>query len=115
MEVIWARASATSEDVREALASRHPMKESTARTILKRLEEKGYVKHKVVGRTHVYRGVDDAQDVAAKAVRQIVEKFLRGSVEQLLVGMVDDRLVDEKELQRLAQRIGRRKRLPEGE
>src|SRR5215471_11655040 len=81
MDVVWTRTSATGEDVREALAVRHPMKESTARTILKRLEEKGYVKHKVVGRTHVYRGVDDAQNVAAKAVRQIVEKFCRGSVE----------------------------------
>ena len=47
--------------------------------------------------------------MAAKAVRQIVEMFCGGSVEQLLVGMVNNDLVDEKELQRLAQRIARRK------
>jgi BlaI family penicillinase repressor len=109
MDVVWERKAATAEDVRLALADRHPMKESTVRTILKRLEEKGYVDHIVDGRTNVYRGVDAPQNVAAKAVRQIIERLCGGSVEALLVGMVNDDLVDESELQRLAQRIARRK------
>jgi BlaI family penicillinase repressor len=109
MNVVWEKRSATAEDVRLALAQRHPMKESTVRTILKRLEDKGYVQHHTDGRTNVYRGVDAPQNVAAKAVRQIIERFCGGSVEQLLVGMVNDDVVDERELQRLAQRIARRK------
>ena len=109
MDVVWRRRAATAEEVREELAERHPMKESTARTILKRLEEKGYVRHRVEGRTNVYSGIDAPQNVAAKAVRQIIERFCGGSVEQLLVGMVNDDVVDERELQRLAQRIARRK------
>jgi len=109
MGIVWARPSATAEDVRLALAEAHPMKESTVRTVLSRLEEKGYVKHHVEGRANVYTGVDEPQSVAAKAVRQIIERFCGGSVEQLLVGMVNNRVVDEQELQRLAQRIARRK------
>src|SRR5205085_8569606 len=98
------------EDVRAALADRHPMKESTARTMLKRLEEKGYVRHRVEGRTNIYSGIDAPQSVAAKAVRQIIDRFCGGSVEQLLVGMVANDVVDEQELQRLAQRISQRKK-----
>jgi len=113
MEVVWERKSATAEDVRLALAERHPMKESTARAIFKRLEEKGYVDHSVDGRTNVYRGMDGPQNVAANAVRQIIERFCGGSVEQLLIGMVNDDVVDESELQRLAQRIARRKKTEE--
>ena len=109
MSVIWERESATAEEVRTALASRHPMKESTARTILTRLEEKGYLTHSVDGRTNVYRGVDEPQNVAAGAVRQIIERLCGGSVEQLLIGMVDDEVLSERELQRLAQKIARRK------
>jgi predicted transcriptional regulator len=109
MGVVWSRASCTAEDVRTALADRHPMKESTVRTMLKRLEEKGYVRHRVDGRTNVYSGVDAPQSVAAKAVRQIIDRFCGGSVEQLLVGMVANDVVDERELERLAQRIARRK------
>jgi predicted transcriptional regulator len=109
MDVVWDRKSATAEDVRLALAERHPMKESTVRTVLKRLEEKGYVDHHVDGRTNVYRGVDAPQSVAARAVRQIIERFCGGSVEQLLVGMVNNDVVEESELKRLAERIARRK------
>ena len=109
MDVVWERNTATAEDVRLALADRHPMKESTVRTILKRLEEKGYVDHSVDGRTNVYRGVDEPQNVAARAVRNIIDRFCGGSVEALLLGMVNNDVVDESELQRLAQRIARRK------
>jgi predicted transcriptional regulator len=109
MEVVWAKSACTSEDVRTVLAERHPMKESTARTMLARLEQKGYVRHRVEGRTNVYSGIDAPQSVAAKAVRQIIERFCGGSVEQLLVGMVANDVVDKRELERLAQRIARRK------
>jgi len=109
MNVIWKRPSATAEDVREALAARHPMKDSTARTVLKRLEEKGYLEHRVEGRTNIYRGLTAPQNVAVRAVRQIIDRFCGGSVEQLLIGMVDDEVLDEQELQRLAKKILRRK------
>ena len=110
MDVVWGRPSATAEQLREALAQRHPMKESTARTMLSRLEEKGYLTHSVDGRTNVYRGVEGPRAVAAGAVRHIIERLCGGSVEQLLVGMVDGEVLDERELQRLAQKIARRKK-----
>ena len=66
MEVVWRRTSATAEDVRGDLAERRPMKESTVRTILKRLEEKGYISHRVDGRTNVYSSSDAPENVAAK-------------------------------------------------
>jgi BlaI family transcriptional regulator, penicillinase repressor len=109
MNVVWKRSSATAEDVRDALAVRHPMKDSTARTVLKRLEEKGYLAHRVEGRTNVYRGLTAPQNVAVRAVRQIIDRFCGGSIEQLLVGMVNDEVLDEQELQRLANRIARLK------
>jgi BlaI family penicillinase repressor len=107
MDVIWKRSSGTAEDVRGALASTHPMKDSTARTVLKRLEEKGYLAHRVEGRTNIYRGLTAPQHVAVRAVRQIIDRFCGGSIEQLLVGMVDDEVLDEQELQRLAKKIVR--------
>jgi predicted transcriptional regulator len=109
MEVLWARPSATADDVRLALSARHPMKESTTRTILKRLEEKGYVRHSVDARVNIYTCIDAPQNLAARAVRQILDRFCGGSVEQLLVGMVSDKVIDEDELQRLARLIAQRK------
>ncbi|MEO8596238.1 MAG: BlaI/MecI/CopY family transcriptional regulator [Candidatus Solibacter sp.] len=109
MEIVWQNASCSADEVRVALAGRHPMKESTARTMLTRLEEKGYVRHTVEGRTNKYTGVEAPNNVAAQAVRQIIDRFCGGSVEQLLVGMVANEVVDSQELERLAQRIAHRK------
>jgi predicted transcriptional regulator len=110
MDYLWSRGPASAEQVREALASSHPMKESTTRTIVLRLERKGYLKHTLDGRTHIYSGVDQPRNVAARAVRQLIDRFCGGSLEQLLVGMVDDRVVDHTELEQIARRIAREKR-----
>lgn len=109
MEVLWKRAHATAENVRDALTERHPMKDSTARTILKRLEGKGYIKHRVDGRTNIYRVSEPRQSLAVSAVQQIINRLCGGSVEQLIVGMVDRELLDERELRRVAERLARRR------
>jgi BlaI family transcriptional regulator, penicillinase repressor len=113
MGIVWKRGSVTAEDVRMALAQRHPMKESTVRTILKRLEDKGYVRHRVEGRTNVYSSIDGPHSVAARAVRQIMDRFCNGSLEQLLLGMVNHDLLDERELELLARRIRRNRKRSE--
>ena len=109
MDVLWERGTATSEDIRTALAKRHFMKESTARTILKRLEDKGYVRHHVEGRTNIYSGLEPRANVAARALQRVIDRLYGGSVEELLIGMVDSEVVDGQELANLARRIARRK------
>jgi len=109
MHVVWERRKASAEDVREALAKHHFMKESTCRTILRRLEEKGYVSHTVDGRTNIYKVLEPRANVAARAVRHIIDRFCGGSVEKLLVGMVESEVVDSRELKELAAKIARRK------
>src|SRR5258708_19303207 len=79
MDIVWLRDSVTTEDVRAALAERHPMKESTVRTVLSRLEAKGYIQHRVDGRSNIYAGQDAPRNEAAKAVRQIIERFCGGA------------------------------------
>jgi BlaI family penicillinase repressor len=110
MQVVSERRRVTAADVREALAKHHFMKESTCRTILRRLEEKGYVSHEVEGRTNIYRGLVPQSSIAAKAIRHIIDRFCGGSVERLLVGMVESEVIDGRELKDLASKITRRKR-----
>jgi predicted transcriptional regulator len=110
MDVLWERGAATAEDVRTALAKRHFMKESTVRTVLSRLEDKGYARHRVEGRTNVYSGIEQPSNVAAKAVRQIIDRLCNGSVEQLLVGMVENEVIDGQDLANLARKIAKRKK-----
>ena len=105
MQVVWRRKNVTAEEVRTKLAGRRTLKDSTVRTILRRLEAKGYVKHITEGRTYVYSPKVASQSVATDAVRAIVDHFCDGSVENLLVGMVDDELITPELLDELAERI----------
>jgi predicted transcriptional regulator len=108
MSSVWRRGSATAEQVREDLAPKHKLKESTIRTLLGRLEKKGHLKHTVDGRTYVYASTEGPQSFAIQAVRQLIERFCAGSAEQLLVGMVDHEVVDAAQLRRLAEEIEKR-------
>jgi len=109
MDFLWPHGAATAEQVREALAPKHPLKDATVRTVLRRLEEKGYVTHRTEGRTFVYEGTERPYNIAAGAVRQIIDRLCGGSVEQLLVGMVEHEVIDRHELESLARKIARRK------
>ncbi len=109
MEILWKNGPGTAEQIRESLAPRHALKDSTVRTILKRLQEKGYVTYKVEGKAFVYSGVEKPRNVAVRAVRQILDKFCDGSLEQLLVGLVENEVVDRAELQELAKKLGQSK------
>jgi len=108
MDYIWSHGPSTAEACREALASSRPMKDSTIRTVLRRLEDKGYVTHQVEGRTFIYRAADRRQNVAARAVKNIIDRFCGGSAEELVLGMVDNEVLDHKQLERLARRIAER-------
>ncbi|HEX8711923.1 MAG TPA: BlaI/MecI/CopY family transcriptional regulator [Terracidiphilus sp.] len=101
--IVWRKAAINAEQVREELD--RPLKESTVRTVLRRLEEKGYLAHSVDNRTFVYRPAETQQRVAGRAAQRIADWFCGGSVEALLVGMVDSQVLDRTELQRLADRI----------
>jgi predicted transcriptional regulator len=106
LQLLWQHATLSAEQVREELdLLDRPLKDSTIRTVLRRLEEKGYVNHILDNRTFLYSPAEPAQMVAGRAVKRILEWFCEGSVEALLVGMVDSSVLDSKELKRLAERI----------
>jgi BlaI family transcriptional regulator, penicillinase repressor len=107
MQLVWAKGPVTAEGVREQLPRR--LKESTVRTVLRRLEEKGYVGHTVEGRTYVYQATEARGRVAARAVQRIVDWFCNGSVDEVLVGMVDTAMLDRKRLRMLTDRMSQTK------
>src|SRR6201996_214008 len=107
MQLGWRPAPVTAEAVREKLT--RPLKESTVRTVLRRLEDKGFVTHTVEGRTFHFEAAEKRGAVAARAVQRIVNWFCNGSLEEVLVGMVDNAQLDPKQLQALSDKIAKAK------
>jgi BlaI family transcriptional regulator, penicillinase repressor len=107
MQLVWANGAMTAETVRKRLTRR--LKESTVRTVLHRLERKGYVIHTVDGRTYVYAAAEPRGRVAAKAVQRIVDWFCNGSVDEVLVAMVDSAMLDTRQLRMVAKKVSKMK------
>ena len=111
MQVLWERGPSTVAEVRDAL--KDELAYTTVLTILRTLEEKGYVDHREEGRAHRYLATV-ARDVAQKsALQALSQRLFKGSIELLLVQLVsDDKLTDEEvaRIRRLlAQRAKARK------
>ena len=112
LQLVWDHGPSTADWVQKALP--RPLKESTVRTVLKRLEGKGHLTHRVDQRTYVYEPVDTRGRAAARAVKRIVDRFCRGSIEEVLVGLIDARIVDRQELRRVAEKLAAEKSVREG-
>jgi predicted transcriptional regulator len=107
LNLVWKHGPTTADAIQKLLG--HALKESTVRTVLRRLEDKGYLTHTVDNRTFIYTATEERSKAAARAVKRIVDRFCNGSVEEVLVGMVDAQILDRKELQRLADKIAKAK------
>jgi predicted transcriptional regulator len=109
LDFLWTNGPATGEAVREGIRRQHPLKDSSVRTLLRRLEARGLVNHTVEGKVFVYAAGVPSQHIATSAVRQIIQRFYSGSVERLLVGMVDENVLSAADLERLAKKVRTRK------
>lgn len=105
LDLLWTHGPATADAVREGLHAAHPLKDSSVRTLLRRLEARGYLTHRLDGKVFVYRTTVPAQSLAARTVRQVIDRFCSGSVEQFLTGMVDEKVLSIHELRRLAKKV----------
>jgi predicted transcriptional regulator len=107
LDFLWTSGPATAERIREALLPRHQLKDSSVRTLLRRLEARGYLTHDVEGKAFVYKARVRPKRVAARAVRHLIDRFWGGSVEQFLAGMVDEKVLTLEELERLTRKVKR--------
>ena len=108
VSILWAGGEMTAADVRGKVA--RDLKDPTIRTVLRRLEDKGYVTHTVAAGTFVYRPRESADSAAADALKGILDKFCGGSLERALQALVDASLVEPRQLLAIASRLKRRAR-----
>ena len=109
VDLIWKAGPSTAEQVRQGLAPKYELKDSTIRTLLRRLEDRDYLTHTVDGKVFVYRAAVPPRSLAARSVQQIIERFWSGSAEQFLAGMVDEKVLTRAQIRKLASKVKDRK------
>jgi predicted transcriptional regulator len=99
MQVLWERGPATVAEVRDALPD--VMAYTTVLTVLRRLEDKGFVSHVEEGRAHRYHPLVQPEEVRESALERLTRKMFGGSPERLLTHMVSHRKFSRQEVRRL--------------
>jgi predicted transcriptional regulator len=99
MQVLWRRGPSTVAEVREGLADE--LAYTTVLTMLRTLEQKGYVAHEEEGRTHRYYALVDQQAARKSALRHLAGKLFEGSSELLLTQLVSDQKLSKGQIERL--------------
>lgn len=105
MDIIYRLGSATAAEVRERLPEAPSY--SAVRALLRILEEKGHLRHRVEGQRYVYVPTLNRTKARRSAVTHVLQTFFNGSVEQAMAALLDvsrDRLSDE-ELENVARMI----------
>src|SRR6516165_6258888 len=107
MEIIWERGEVSASEVRRVLARTRKVARNTVRTLLERMEEKGWITHREDGRTFLYSAAQPRQVTIGQKVQQVVETVCGGSAEALVTALLDYRGLNPQELERIRQMLAR--------
>ena len=99
MKVVWRLESATVRDVHDALSAKRTIAYTTVMTMMKILEEKGYLKKTVAERAHLYRPAKPRHQVVGAMVRDFIDRVFDGASDALLVHLAKDNALTEKQRQ----------------
>lgn len=105
MAVLWQMETATVGDMVGTMSRKQPVSYSTVQTILRILEDKGYVAHDKVARAFIYRPIVDARQARRRALRHLASRLFDGSPSLLVMNVLDDEEMDPDELKRLKKLI----------
>ena len=105
MKVVWKLETATVRDVFEHLQSRRPVAYTTVQTMMKILEQKGYVTKTRDDRAFVYRATRPRSEVIGGMVREFVDRVFDGASRPMLLHLVKQTKLSEKERKALLRAI----------
>jgi len=110
MEVLWVKGRASVAEVLLGLSTRPKPAFNTVQTMLRILEQKGYVRHDEVGRGFVYYPIVDRASASKAAVKQLLTRFFDDSAGQLAVNLLSDADLTRDDIARVERMIAEAKR-----
>jgi BlaI family transcriptional regulator, penicillinase repressor len=112
LDALWWVGEGTVEDIVNRIPSTPPANYKTVQSLLRIMENKGFVQHKTRGRAFVFTSCVTRDEVARASARRLIERNFQGSHTAMLMNLLDSNHIKEDELdelERLIQRYRKRK------
>src|SRR3990172_2025895 len=100
LNVVWDQGKATVGQIRNVLANRRSVSRATVSTMVTRLEEKGWLRHQVVGGTFLYSPTHPREKVLSRLVHRLVDAAFHGSAEGLVLSLLEGGRLSAEEVER---------------
>jgi predicted transcriptional regulator len=110
LRLVWDLNEATVQQIREKLPSNRSLAYNTVQTLLCRLEQKGYLKHHLKGRAHVFSALVKPREVIKTTVRDFLGRLFGGDPKPLVQFLAEDGKLDEEDIKRLRELIKKKKK-----
>jgi predicted transcriptional regulator len=110
MKVLWERQEATVSDVHEALAGGRNLAYTTVATMLRKMEARGLARHRVEGRSFVYRAAVASDAVTRGMSDHLLDRLFEGSLADMVSHLLTTREVSREELSKIEKLITERKK-----
>ena len=110
LRLVWELNEATVQQIRDRLPSDRSLAYNTVQTLLCRLEQKGYLKHHLKGRAHVFSALVKPREVIKTTVRDFLGRLFGGDSKPLVQFLAEDGKIDEEDIKRLRELIKKKKK-----
>jgi BlaI family transcriptional regulator, penicillinase repressor len=106
MNVLWEQGASTVAEVQQAMPD--DLAYTTVLTMLRTLEDKGYLSHEEEGRAYRYYPLVERSEAGASALSRMMRKLFRGSPELLLTHLVSQRGLTREQLEEMRRMLDER-------
>ena len=107
LQLVWRLGAATVQDVCDALPKKRSVTYATVQTLLRRLEKKGYIRHDVKGKAHLFCPAAKREDVIRRTVRDFVDRLFGGDPVPLMMHLADHSKLTGEDINGLKKLIDR--------
>jgi predicted transcriptional regulator len=107
LRLIWQLGQATVQQVHEALPKSRQVAYKTVQTLLRRLEDKGYVAHKIEGKAHVFCPAVKREAVVKRTVLDFLDRLFGGDPKPLMHFLAKEGHIDTEDIEELRKLIDR--------
>ena len=107
LRLVWQLGEATVQQVCDLLPPKRDIGYKTVQTLLGRLENKGYLKHKIGGKAYIFLPAVKREDVVKRTVLDFLDRLFAGDPRPLMQFLAEDGRIDADEIKRLKKLIDR--------
>lgn len=100
MQVLWKIEKGFVKDILELFAEPKPAY-NTISTIVRILQDKGFVEHKAYGRTHEYYPVVSKDDYSKNHIKNFVKDYFSGSFEKMVSFFAREKSISVAEMEEI--------------